>query len=95
MEIGAAALDSGKASKDETTTEIIKAISVLEDRVKTELVHGTVKFNIDRLERKIEAATSNGSMGTGGGGESKGRQPIIEYNSIQNMRNLMHIRMGI
>ena len=55
MEVGTVALESGKASKGDVTVEITKAICTLEDRVKTELVHGTVKINLDKLERQIHA----------------------------------------
>ena len=47
MEINTATLGTDKSSKSEAAVEITKAISVLEDRVKTELVHGTVKLQID------------------------------------------------
>lgn len=86
IEVVNASLQSDKASTDSVTVEITKAISVLEDRVKTELVHGTVKQNLDKLDRKIESIKIDG--GTGSVTDRKGRKPITEYTSIQNLKSL-------
>ena len=48
IEVNVNKLENDKSSKRKVMVEITKAKSVLEDRVKMELVHGSVKLAIDR-----------------------------------------------
>ena len=70
------------------TLELTKGVSALEERVKTELVHGVVQRKMHALEFKIDALKADGGTTFGGVGANRGRKPITAYNSIQNLKIL-------